>query len=109
MCVSQLFSFSVWYVIGSHFNSGHVVDEQYSYGDAAFGEDTSSYVKRYTCNFQYQSRDTEVTIGFKTYGMCQDESTDTSYCVAHKDNCGSGETFYNIHTPLHCQIRITSS
>lgn len=87
-----------WYHIGERFNSAHNVDDMCGHGDAAFGDDTSSCGKRCTCNFQYQSRDTALTIGSTTYGMCHDEAADTNYCAVHKDTCHGSETFYNPHS-----------
>jgi len=92
-----------WYDMGSRYNSGHSVDEECGHEDSAFEEEnseggTSSCGKRCTCNFQYQSRDTAVTIGSTQYGMCFDSAASSSYCALREEQCASTEVYYNPHS-----------
>jgi len=88
-----------WYQMGDRYNNNHDVDEECGHGDAAFdGGDDTSCGKRCTCNFQYQSRDSKVTIGSTEYGMCYDASARTKYCAVHSGTCAEGEVFYNPHS-----------
>jgi len=59
---------------------------------------TSSCGKRCTCNFQYQSRDTQITVGSTQYGMCFDNAAGSYYCALKEDHCASSEIFYNPHS-----------
>jgi len=91
-----------WYDMGSRFNSDHSVDDECGHGDPAYAEEngsnTDSCGKRCTCNFQYQSRDTTVTIGSTQYGMCYDNADDSYYCALKEEQCASSEVFYSPHS-----------
>lgn len=92
-----------WYDLGSRFNSGHSVEENCGHGDSAYADDkgggkTESCGKRCTCNFQYQSRDTTITIGSTQYGMCFDAAADSKYCALKPEHCASSEDFYEPHS-----------
>lgn len=91
-----------WYDLGSRYNSDHSVDEECGHGDPAYtdtsGGKTSSCGKRCTCNFQYQSRDTTITIGSTQYGMCYDSTAESYYCALKEDHCTSSEIYYTPHS-----------
>jgi len=92
-----------WLDLGSRFNSGHSVNDDCGHSDAAFSVEnsnggTDSCGKRCTCNFEYQSRDTVVTVGSTQYGMCYDNAADSYYCALKPDHCASSEVFYAPHS-----------